>query len=494
MEKTIDLSKVKKCWLVQMLPFRQNDKKNYDVVNNYQEICVEEKFFGIGWSDDYVEENKKIKKMKRLEEIFGDVKSINGEIPDELEFEIRTKIKKILNVTDKEITEAEGKEKKLINLYQYVYKKINPNQISENGKNAGLSKAINAMFATSVGDIVIARLRDGTYLIGQITDAKKFFKNQKNTKENDVLKNIDSNGFSWRCNVDGWVRLQREEVPSDIIGKFLQRTPCTILPTSERIKLLALKLYNEKKKKNDEIPPIILNENNFALSLNSDELEDLVYLYIDENEDKDLILLPSQCKISEPIYEFYLKDRKNPNGKNITCQVKNNCEIDCFEYSKQKDLFEKIYLFSGIGYKEYEEDKKIKIISKKNLFKTLKENINYFNFVNNKRYYEIEEKIEENKKIVIPQEFFINDKKLSLHQPNKKWKNTYSIEYYKDEDGNDMGKHILKVNFYYEKDNSKYEFHYSKEFNCFIIDYKTDDKIFDLIEKIELEMKNWNIF
>ena len=59
----IDLRKVKNCWLVQMLPFTLNDKKDNNLVNEYQDFCVGNKIFGIGWSDDYDENGNKMKRL-----------------------------------------------------------------------------------------------------------------------------------------------------------------------------------------------------------------------------------------------------------------------------------------------------------------------------------------------------------------------------------------------------------------------------------------------
>ncbi len=514
--KVIDLSKVKNCWLVQMLPFTSNDKKDNNLVNDYQEFCLRKKFFGIGWSDDYDDE-KKIKK-ERIEDIFGKVKSKDGELTKDLENEVYEKIKKYNIFSEEELKDIKGK--KIQYIYQKVYNKINPpkkkenNQENEtvedkkekdqnNNENSGLQRAINSFFSIEKGDMVITRLRNGTYLIGQVEDETKFF--EKEEEEKEKLKKHESNGFSWRCKVDEWIKLQRNEVPSDIIGRFSQRNPKTILKigdtnssTKERIKLLALKLYQEKRgkekteKEKIEIPQIILNQNNFGRSLNSDELENLVYLYIilEKEKNENLILLPSNCKISEPMYEFYLKDKNNIDQKSITCQVKNIHRIEYSEYLKQVDLFKKIYLFSGINdYGENVElNEKIEIINQQELYECLIRNLNYFPLLNNKEYYKVEEpklkkeninKLEYNFKIGKGEKF------ISLHKPRKSLSNTYSVLYYKNEDNEEMYGKILKINFG--------NFQYNNEFKCFIIDDNVQEAK-KIIEEIKSNEENNDIF
>ena len=484
--KVIDLSKVKNCWIVQMLPFTTDDRKNNNLVNDYQNFCYTEKIFGIGWSDDY---DKNKNKMKRLENIFDKVTTKHGELNKKTEKEL---YEKIINICNKELKDI----KNIQDIYQTVYNTINSNT---NKENNGLKIAINSFFSIEKGDIVITRLRDGSYLIGQVNDEEKFFKKIKGEKEK--VEKHESNGFSWKCKVDEWIKLQRNEVPSDIIGIFSQRNQRTISKSNERIKLLALKLYQEKRKEqksedNIEIPAIVLSERNFGRSLNPDELEDLVYLYILDKEEKDnnknLILLPSHCKISEPMYEFYLKDKNNINEKSITCQVKNIDKVEYSDYLKQKELFKKIYLFSGINDygNDAEKDDKVVEISTKELYDFLTDNKKYFSFLNNKNYYNFEKNDNEtennksntkNNSEKTKPYFRVGNKKIEYRKKGQRFKNKYEIIYYKDE--ND-GK-IQKIDFG--------DFHYNNEFKCFIIDNNVQDSQ-KIIEAMKLNEENNKIF
>ena len=501
--EVIDSRQVKNCWLVQMLPFTSKDKNNKNLVNDYQNFCFKNKIFGIGWSNDYDEKNNK---MKRLEDIFDDVEISDGELSEELRKKVFEKIKKY-NIFDK----VEFKDKYIQDIYQKVYNKITPkdenkeNEIADS-ENNGLKRAINSFFKVEEGDIIITRLKNGIYLIGQVRDGKKFFKKEKEEKE--ILKECESNGFSWRCEVDEWVPLKRNEILSDIIGRFSQRNQNTISSTNDKIKLLALKLYQEKKKnrkkQNIKIPPIVLNENNFGRSLNPDELEDLVYLYIlDKENNKNLILLPSHCKISEPMYEFYLKDKNNVNGKNITCQVKNICKIEYSEYLKQKDLFKKIYLFSGINEygNEVEEDAKVEKIQQNELYDCLIDNINYFPFLNNKEYYRTEFKNNRNEeiKIKVPRcnskyngwsmhkyKEHLNGKKIfKVHffDDDGKILDTSSKEYSCDNEIEIAKNRIDSIEFFYKVNGEEDHFYYNNEFKCFIIE-SAENEITNIIDEV----------
>ena len=307
--------------------------------------------------------------------------------------------------------------------------------------------------------------------------------------------------------------MQRNETLPAIIGRFSQRNQKTISRVNDdKIKLLALKLYQEKRENiKIEIPPIILNENNFGRSLDPDELEDLVYLYIlDKEKNENLILLPSHCKITEPMYEFYLKDKNNVNEKNITCQVKNVRKVEFSDYLEQKDLFKRIYLFSGIndyGDKR-EDDKIIKPIPQGKLYECLIEKINYFPFLNNKKYYIIDKKDNNkensNEEIKIKSEY--NDNNWSMHRYNKRLKNkekrfnvnffdddgkilhTASKEYSCDNEIKIAKNRIHSIEFDYNVNGEKGYFYYNNEFKCFIIKNEITKNIIDEAKVIVKEI------
>lgn len=520
--EVIDLRQVKNCWIVQMLPFSYEDKNNNKLVNEYQEFCFKNKFFGIGWSNDDDEKHDR----GRLKDIFKDVKTRDGNLSDDFMDKINEKIEEY---------DTSNNSKNIKEIYQKVYNKINSKKQNKDNEtvnketddneierendndndNGSLKRAINDFFSIEKGDIVITRLRNGKYLIGQVKDGIKYF--EKEDEEIDIFNKNGSkgNGFSWRCKVDEWVSLQRSETVSDIIGIFSQRNQKAIYRSkNDKIKLLALKLYQENRKNVEiNIPPIILNENNFAISLNADELEDLVYLYILEKEkDKNLILLPSYCKISEPMYEFYLKDKDSINSKNITCQVKNRKKVNYSDYIEQKDAFEKIYLFSGINdygkcTKEYDSIKKIPSID---LYRCLSKNKAYFSFLNNKKYYIIEQensRTDSNdfaKEIDIRKYFEYEYNGWSMHKSHQKREKKFKVNFFDDngnityisqknynKDEKDINEYpnkirknrIQSIEFFINGDKDK--FYYNNEFKCFILNGSENNDITNFINEVK---------
>lgn len=512
-----NMSKHKKFWLVQMLPFRYEDRDNYTFVNNYQEICCKkgkEGIFGIGWSD-----------FDELQDIFGDISTVDGSLTDNQKNILREKFtkydiefKESNNVSDfyekayitfwnkskeKNAKNQEGSqnidkdnqgekdsqdadnEKENAQYIDSVNQEDSQDDDKEN-VNKGLRKALKNFFEIKNGDVVLARLRNGEYIVGEvINDLKEY---RKTDSERKVLENHQSQGFGWHCKVQEFYKISRENVPSDIIGRCSQRNSCTISSiNNDRLKLFILKLLN----KENHCPPIILNSNNFASALNADELEDLVYLYIQEKWDNNLILLPSQCKVNEPRYEFFLK-HKNENEKIITCQVKNKAIVDFGTYKCDKNKYEKIYLFSGWGNygddSQKEEYKgKIEEIDKADLWNVLKENIQYFKMIQEGYYYKIEEKDEEDIEVEIPS--VIGEKnKWSMIKTNEKWKtksSKFKVVYYNDdgkitkvdEEHNKIKRsRISKIYFNYGEKENKGKFFYYHEFRTFIIVDAKDEK------------------
>lgn len=126
-------------------------------------------------------------------------------------------------------------------------------------------------------------------------------------------------------------------------------------------KQLVKRLFEESKEK------IKINRENFVTALDALDLEDLVAKYI-LKENPGYMLIPSSCKSDEPTFEFKFVN----DNKAITCQVKNDKELDCKVYNELPNNFEKIYLFSGKGI-EGQEGENVKKIEKGELFDILKE-------------------------------------------------------------------------------------------------------------------------
>ena len=527
MYNILNLSEFENFWLFEMLPFRQNEKSNYKFVRDYQEFCIEKGIFGIGWSD-----------YEELKDIFGTIKTKNGKIEnDEEKKKLKENIENIIKDFDfnksdigniskiyqdvyneiGKINKKDEKEKEEEEEENKVAEKEEENKKEENkSENNGLKRAIDNFFSIKKGDVVLSRLRNGKYIVGRVIDDEKEY--GRTQEEEEILNkyNVKSQGFGWRCNVD-WHIISREDVPSDIIGRCSQRNPSTLTHiNNDRIKLFTLKLLKQSDKTiKIDCPPIILNKNNFASSLNSDELEDLVYLYI-LKENNNLTLLPSLCKISEPLYEFFLQDN---DGKYITCQVKNNSVVEFLIYKDEMDKdkekkIKKIYLFSGIGKYFKDEDKekydefknnyeeKITEIDKKELWKILNDKKQYFKFSQKqtKDYYDIKDVSDEKgNTIVFLQEITNNDWKMHISGNHLKGKKRFDVEFYNDNGeilyaskvakkacDNKIGierKKVYKINFMYKENEKDINFYYNNEFKCFIIK-NPESEIKNIIDEV----------
>ena len=180
------------------------------------------------------------------------------------------------------------------------------------------------------------------------------------------------------CKVEKWLEFCDEtSIPSEIMGRFSQRQQATITKISNyKQRLLMLSMYDIKSSGKTDVPKVILNENNFTRALSYTDLEDLVCAYIhNKHADDGYMLLPSSGKVSRQKYEFTFVSNKS-DKKPITCQVKNqNGEpIDIADYENDRDIYEKIYLFSGnnnFANRDFAKNN-IEIITHRNLFNVLK--------------------------------------------------------------------------------------------------------------------------
>lgn len=232
--------------------------------------------------------------------------------------------------------------------------------------DANYSRARNIFQNIKKGDYILMRLKNSHYYIGRV--------------ENPPYLNTSSDILTWCGNVEKWCDFGNEEnLPSEIVGRMSQRHHPTVQQVCDmRQKLQIIKLFEDYSCEKERIVPenfrVLLGENNFARCLTYTELEDLVYRYIISKHKKDgYYLLPSSCKTSHQKFEFTLVN-DNPIKKPITCQVKNREFIDIAAYNDETD-FEKIYIFSSLGYKNINPNtnyKLITIIKPEELFETLK--------------------------------------------------------------------------------------------------------------------------
>ncbi len=234
------------------------------------------------------------------------------------------------------------------------------------------------------GDYVMGRLSNSHVVIGKVSDAP--------VRYNDNFEKYP--GLSWYRCVEKWVDVEREgELPAELLGRLTMRNQATIIPIKDfRPKMVMIKYCQEKlevsKEKQIEIPLLTLTPNNFSRALRYEELEDLVYTYIRE-KNPGYYLLPSSCKTSRQMYEFELLPEED--GKPITCQVKNQAEIDVKAYEEER-VYEKIYLFSGLNNYAGDDEETcecrgaVRIIKRDELFKHLQESKYWEEKINNGFY------------------------------------------------------------------------------------------------------------
>lgn len=307
------------CWMVYIMPFNDTEKSDWNLVNRVQQRCIQDKFFGMGWD---------------LEEVFSFGEIISKE-------------------------KAEFYKEKYKDKYE--------------GKYSVSDSAMKGYLNIKKGDYVIARLRDSHYYVGKVSSEQAVYLNKDDE---------DYKYFSWGCYVENWFEFSNvEDIPSEIVGRFSQRLHSTIQRIDPyRLKLLVISLYEsrlEKSKREYDVPKLRIGSYNFVRSMDYQELEDLLALFIYErHKDEGYVLLPSSCKINEPEFEYRFVSK---GEKPITCQVK-NAKWVCPKYYENENAYKVIYLFSGDWSDEeyerfrsiYNNNSNIYIVSRAELFETLK--------------------------------------------------------------------------------------------------------------------------
>lgn len=223
-----------------------------------------------------------------------------------------------------------------------------------------LAQALNRYNEIEDGDYILTRLYNTSLCyIGKVK-SKAYHSEKK-------LSNIRyGTNYSWIVDVE-WKKIGAFiNIPNALRG-IMQGRMNTIKSLNKPQYIVQKKLI--KVLFEDSQEKIELNSENFYRALDALDLEDLVAKYILENN-PGYMLIPSSCKSDEPTFEFKFLNK----NKMITCQVKNNEDIDCNVYSNLANNFEKIYLFSGKGYvgQIKENIKNIILIEKEELFNVLK--------------------------------------------------------------------------------------------------------------------------
>lgn len=273
------------CWIIQLKPVHMEDRYNVPKLSCLQQKCITDSVFGMGWPYDT--------------ELIGYKEQINpqnGEL--------------------------------FCNL---------------NGRIKGKTAAYNCYKDMAPGDLVITRLVDGFYYIAKLTSHAMYL-----YKRDEELYDC----ISWGCYVEKWHKItDLQRLPAIIRGKYSSCHQNTVLhvnnDSEQNLKKAIIMLYERYEYPNSDNYKrnrLEMNQQTFPECLDYKELEDLVYLYM-LKENRDYILLPSTCKMSSPVFEFWMtKGSKH----NIVCQVKNQTyNFPSPDEYKDYRTFDKIYLFCG---------------------------------------------------------------------------------------------------------------------------------------------------
>lgn len=298
-------------WLVQLKPFSP-DERSGGALREFQENCIKSGITGMGWHDT------------------GILSGLKGTLP----------------IHDYKTAFRDG------------YRSHNPQQSA-----SILSGALNCYDEMREGDLVVTRLFGSNECYAGRISSPVVYNNGVIPLHFDFADN-----FSWVASVDWRPIGNFSNIPNCIRGVMQGR-----MPTVKRLRdAPALHMLELLCKPDGKSPKYRLTEEDFCTALDAFDLEDLVGFYmlsLPENEGYQF--LPSSCKLSEPLIEF----KCVCNEKAITCQVKNKRAVDAGAFESISGLFERIYLFSGIGQYQNEENKPANavIIERNRLFAFLKE-------------------------------------------------------------------------------------------------------------------------
>ena len=320
------------CWIVYLMPFDAEERGNYDKVDAFQRLCVDNNIFGMGW-----------------------------DLPKDTMLPFETTIQK-------------GAE---------IYREIHQTRY---GDDSGMKNALLNYQKIQKGDYVVMRLKNGHYYVGKTAESPVYLQQEQEP----------FSYLSWGCRVERWEEyVSEEDIPSELRGRLSQRRHTTIQRIAGyRLRLLIMKLYEDRTAAPQfQIPPLRITRDNFIRCLDYLQLEDLVALHIwKQHGSSGYMLLPSSGKVSQAKYEFRFINVEHPERKAITCQVKNQADIQIEQY-KGETGYEWIYLFSGLWSDEEAANKQVKcdsnvvVISPSELFETLR-----YHPAFDSRFYQVENK------------------------------------------------------------------------------------------------------
>ena len=254
-------------------------------------------------------------------------------------------------------------------------------QIDTNKKpdsRMGVVNASNNIFEMSKGDICFTRSKENIYYVGRVMDDYPILAEYEVTW-------ILAKEASWLRKIY-WYKLGREDdVPSNIVGWFMERREHTITVTNDENKIsLSNLLINEKENQNYNIEKITINHDNYISTLSTHMLEELVCLYLQAKLNYYLYI--SSWKKTTKLFEYILVEKDTHKQAYVQTKVDEKIDLKYFNTEEYKDA--KIYVLSGEGYTNDEHKPNIIKLSedinenrveyKKDLYDFYKNNIDLF--------------------------------------------------------------------------------------------------------------------
>lgn len=267
-------------YFVQMKPFDEEERKDEKKVKELQEGSLYHGICGMGWDDSHIlSENK-----------------------------------------GRRIMLAKYRDE-----YQREYEKRH-----NNGRRIrGLTYTLNRYTEIKEGDYLLTRLnRSQKCYIGKVKGEAYYCKQE-------MFDFPYAKNYSWVVDVEWKPAGNFSGLPNALRGALSGRW--TTIKKMDEFHYDIVKMMFEGK-----IEKRPITKSNFHLTLDPMDLEDLVAMYMLE-QNPSYRLLPSSCKRNEVQIEFIMVD----GSRQITCQVKNEKEINLADYLEIEKDYEKIYFFSG---------------------------------------------------------------------------------------------------------------------------------------------------
>ncbi|OQA56216.1 MAG: hypothetical protein BWY41_01546 [Candidatus Atribacteria bacterium ADurb.Bin276] len=211
------------------------------------------------------------------------------------------------------------------------------------------------------GDLIWTRDEVGDYYLAKVKSGWKYF-NTTEANENDIdIANVVEVDF---------IKIPTNEVPGKVIACFRPTRTLQAI-NSDFVSGYSKYIWNEKSDK-DKFENIQFKLNNIFDFIDSEELEDLVFIYLQFN---NYIVVPNSRKVDTMSYEYFAIDKKTKS--NYLVQIKSgNTPLDLKNYQKTDEnyiLFQSNNIYLNISL----ENEKTKVIRKELIEEFIKTHFEY---------------------------------------------------------------------------------------------------------------------